>query len=354
MFYRRRSLKRFHISIISFILLALPASTTYEIHDFGFGSGGSSIIDSGNYSLNGITGEVSGSKNIGSTYNLGPGLEFTQQSNVSSAPTFTNAGNWYNKLNFIIDTGNNPSDTLFAIAISTDDFVTTNYIQADDTIGTSPVYQTYTNWGGASGENVIGLDPSTTYKIKTKAVQTKYTETEFSAAASATTDASTLSFDIDTSSSDTETAAPYSVDLGQLTVGSTTTATNRIWLDLDTNAESGGSIFIYDLNNGLTSALTGYTIAGYTGTLTSLTEGYGLRVSSFAASSGTMQVVSPFTSSILSIAAPSTTIQTILNSAGAPVSGGRVSIQVKAKPSGLAPAASDYTDTLTIVASGTF
>ena len=133
------------------LLFVLPASTTYELHDAGFGAGGVGVAESGTYGMTGITGEISGDKGIGATYNLGPGLQFARQSNVPAVPTFTNPSNHYNKLKFVLDAGGNPSDTLFAIAISTDDFVTTNFVQADGTIGASAVYQTYADWGSATG-----------------------------------------------------------------------------------------------------------------------------------------------------------------------------------------------------------
>lgn len=235
---------RTFLSFFSFMLFVLPASTQYEMHDYGFGSGGVGIASSSSYSVSGISGEVSANKLSGSTYELGPGLQFVRQSNTPAAPTFTNPASHYNKLKFVLDDGGNPIDTLFAIAISTDDFTTTNYIQSDNTVGTSAVYQTYSAWGGTSGAFVTGLSSSTTYKIKAKAVQTKYTESAWSAAASASTTSPSLSYDIDISSTDSETAAPYVVSFGTLSVGSVTTSSEKIWVDLDTNAlrsDEGGN-----------------------------------------------------------------------------------------------------------------
>ncbi len=219
------------------LFLAMPTSLNFEMRDFGFGAGGVGISDSGNYSLTGVAGEVSSGNLSGTSYDLGPGLLFTQQSNTPAAPTFTNPSNHYNKLKFVLDTGSNPSDTLFAIAISTDNFVTTNYVQADNTIGSSAVYQTYSTWGGASGAFVVGLTSNTTYKIKVKAIQTKYTESSFSAVATAATTTPSLSYDIDISTTDSETSSPYTLKFGTLNVGSVTTAAERIWIDLDSNAE---------------------------------------------------------------------------------------------------------------------
>jgi hypothetical protein len=338
-----------------FLLFALPSSTNYEMHDFGFGSGGSSVSDSTNYSVVGISGEVSGQKGVGTTYNLGEGLIFTQQSNVPAVPTFTNVSSNYNKLKFVIDNGSNPTDTLFAIAISTDDFTTTNYIQSDDTIGASAVYQTYTNWGGATGEYVTGLAVNTTYKIKVKAIQTKYTETEFSVAASATTSSPTLTYDLDIAPTDSESAPPYIVAFGSLGVGSVTTASDKVWVDLDTNAEGGAFVYVYSSGTGLTSTEGSYTITSATADLSSVDEGYGAQVASVTQSSGgPLVAVSPYNSSSQNVGILNTTSRNIFTSSGAPITAGRGSVYLKAKASITTPAASDYADTITMIASSTF
>lgn len=349
-------MRRSPLLALSFFLLALPSSTNYQMNDFGFGGGGSGISDSSNYSAIGIVGEQGTTdKNIGSTYNLGPGLLFTQQSNVSGAPTFTNPSSYYNKLRFTLDTGSNPTDTLYAIAISTDNFVTTNYIQADNTIGASPVYQTYSTWGGASGALVIGLTPNTTYKIKSRAVQTKYTETEFSAEASAATVGASLTYDIDVSPTDSSTSPPYTVSFGTLAVGSVTTATDRIWVSIDTNAESGAAVFVYDSAGGLTSANAGATITSATADLSAVGSGYGLQVASVTQTSGgPLAAISPYNGAAQNVGAISTTSQQIFSTTSLPITAGRGSVYLKAKAATTTPAASDYSDTITMVASGHF
>jgi len=302
-----------------------------------------------------ISGELSGEKSIGTLYNLGPGLQFTRQSNVPVAPTFSNPSDSYNMLAFVIDTGGNPSDTLFAIAISSDDFATTNFIQADDTIGATPVYQTYTDWGGVTGENVVGLSPTTTYKIKVKAVQTKYTETEYSLASSATTTGPTLSFDIDVAATDSETAAPYTLSFGSLSSGSVTTATDKVWVDLESNAAGGSFVYLYGAGTGLFSTSTNHTIASLTGNLAVQTEGYGIQASSVTQSSGgPLAAVSPYNGTSENVGIIDTTTRTILNSSTSPITAGRASFLLKAIASNLTPAASDYTETVTVVASATF
>lgn len=341
--------------LAGFFLFALPSSTNYQLHDMGLGSGGVGVGNSSSYSISGISGEVSGNELTSTAYDLGPGLTFARQSNVPGAPTFGNPDNYYNRLQFILENTSNPSDTLYVIAISSDDFATTSYIQSDGTVGATAVYQTYADWGGASGEFVTGLSSNTTYKIKVKAVQTKYTETEFSSTSTAATTNPSLSYDIDIASSDSESGPPYTIAVGQLSPGSVTTATNKIWVDLDTNSESGAFVYIYSSGTGLTSTNASYTLTSATANLASVDEGYGLRVESVTQSSGgPLAAVSPYNGASDNVGIVSTTSRNILTSSGNRISSGRSAILVKAKASGLTPASSDYTDTITLIASATF
>jgi len=69
------------------------------------------------------------------------------KANVPGAPTFTNPSNYYNKLKIVIKHSSNPTDAQYAIAVSNDNFVSnTKYVQSDTTLGTTPVWQTYTSW----------------------------------------------------------------------------------------------------------------------------------------------------------------------------------------------------------------
>ncbi len=161
--------KRFQKRIISVsfvFLLVLPASTNYKLKDFGFGAGGTGSSSAGSYKMSAISGELSGGKMSGGSVKLGPGLLFTNQANVPGAPTFSNPSNYYNKLQIILNSSGNPTDTKFAIAISVDSFATTQYVKSDNTVGATLVladYQTYATRGGASGFYVIGLVSGTTY-----------------------------------------------------------------------------------------------------------------------------------------------------------------------------------------------
>lgn len=342
--------KGMYCVLTAFFLLSVPSSSNYMLKSYELdGSGG--IGQSANYRVEADTAPLGGEQNS-STYSIDGGLIFTQQANVATA-TLTNGGDWYNKLLLTINPQNNPSDTVYAVAISTDNFTTTLYVQNDGTIGPSldgEDWQTYSGWGSSSGFPIIGLAPGTEYKVKIKSRQGDFTEGPYGPVASGTTGNSMLSFDIDISGSDTETSAPYTVALGTLNAGFVTTATDKIWIDLSTNAENGGFVYIYDAYAGLQSAVTSYTISSSTTDLASAQEGYGFQVDIVS----DLVAVSPYNGSSDNVGVVDTTIRTILNSGNAPVLNGRSSIAVKAKSSSQTPAANDYVDSVTIIATGSF
>ena len=235
-----------------FKVFAGPQSTTYELKEFGFGSGGTEGTNSTNYTLFGIGGEIDADKLDSTSYTTNNGLTFTLQANTPAVPTFTNPGTNYDRLKYVIDDGGNPTDAQFLLAISKDNFVTTSYVQADNTVGSSQVWQTYTTWGGASGAYVTGLSENTTYKLKVKARQGNFTESPFSAVASVATSVPSLTFGIDS-------AAVTFTNLGPS--NSYTDSTKTTVLTTSTNAYNGYIIYGRD-----TAALTSgsNTIANYT------------------------------------------------------------------------------------------
>lgn len=342
----------------AFFLLVLPASNNYEIHDFAFGSGGVGNADSTSYSLNAVSGETGSGPLESTTYRLGAGLAYERQANTPAAPTLSNPASYYNKLLVQLATGDNPTDAVYAIAISSDNWVTTRYVQSDNTVGSTlgiEDYQTYTNWGAATGELIVGLTPNTTYLIKVKAMHGKFTESDYSVEASAATSQVSLTYDIDIGSTDIESSSPYVIAFGSLTPGSVSTATNRIWFDLASNAENGAFVYVRGQNNGLRSATQAYTIPAVSADLTGQSEGFGIRVASTAQTSGgPLAAVSPFVGAGETVGALTTTSQTIIDSSSQPIVAGRASVLVKAKVSSTTPAAADYADVITAVASAGF
>lgn len=346
-----------HLTLGAIGLFAvLPSSSNYQLHNYNYGSGGGTS-SSTNYSLNGTTGQPSNVESTSTNFKSRPGNNNTQQAYVPVAPTFTNPSNFYNKLKFVINPGTNPSDTKFSIAISTDNFVTTNYVKNDNTVGTVRGildYQTYAAWGGASGQNVIGLLPATTYKIKVNAFQNKFTETEYGPAATAATVAPSITFDIDVSPIDTETAPPYATSFPSLLPAVVTNATDKIWIDIDTNANSGALVYVKSTNAGLKSNYTGVTIASATADLNVANTGFGVQGSTATQTSGgPLSISSPYNVATQNVGLLDTALRQVF-SAAAPITAGRGSFILKAKSAATTPSGADYQDILTIIAAGSF
>lgn len=345
------------LSGVLVLFAQLPSSSNYQLNNYDYGSGGAGGSSSTNYRLNATTGEVSNGQPGSTNYTVRAGNNNMQQADVPPAPTFTNPANYYNKLRFIINPTTNPSDTLFSIAISTDNFATTNYVQSDNTVGAVrgiEDYQSYAAWGSGSGQLVIGLSPSTTYEIKVNAFQGSFTETQYGPSASAATVAPSITFDIDVASTDTETSAPFTTVFASLLPSTVTSATNRIWIDIDTNAESGANIYVRSANAGLTSASKSFTIPSVTANLAVATTGYGAQGTSVAqGSGGPLSIVSPYNVAAQNVGILSTSLREIF-SASAPITSGRGSFTLMAKVTTETPASDDYLDTLTVIAAASF
>lgn len=337
---------------------AFPSSVDYRLYNYGFTSGGLNNASSADYSANAASGEISGQGAASTNYVQKSGLNETQQANVPTAPTFTNPANYYNKLHFVVATAGNPSDAKFAIAISSDNFATTNYIHSDNTFSSifNPAtdYQTYAGWGGASGQDVLGLQPNTTYKIKVRATTGTFTETQYGPTASAATVPASITFDIDVSASDTETSSPYTTSFGNLLPATVTTTPERIWIDLDTNANSGAKVYISSSSAGLYSVSASFTIDSATADLASVGTGYGAQGQSAAQSSGgPLALTSPFNGSAANVGIVTAVLREIFTST-APITAGRGSFSMKAKAANTTPSSSSYTDTLTLVSAAAF
>jgi hypothetical protein len=338
-------------------LFVFPASTNYRLDGYGFGSGGEENMASSNYAIDGITGEQVGDQLQGTNYDLGAGLIFTQQANVPQAPTFTNPSDFYNKLHIVLATGDNSADTKFAIAISDDNWTTTEYVQNDNTIGATlgiEDRQIFAAWGGGSGFDVIGLAPGTTYKVKVKAMQGRFTETGYGPEASAATVNPQLSFDIDVAATDTDTNPPFSVTFGSLVANTVTDSPEKIWVDFSTNGASGGRVYVSGSNGGLSSTRAAALITAATGDLSALASGYGAQgQSATEGSGGPFSIVAPYNGVASTVGIVDASIREVFSTT-APIVSGRASFLLKAKSSAVTPAAGDYADTLTVIASASF
>lgn len=352
-------IKLLSIGLSGFMVLFAqsPSSSNYQLNNYDYGSGGTGGSSSTNYQLNATTGEVSNVQSSSSNFNIRSGDSNEQQADVPPAPTFTNPANYYNKLHFIINPTTNPSDTKFSIAISTDNFITTNYVQSDNTVGTVKGiedYQTYSAWGGASGQLVTGLAPSTTYQIKVNAFQGNFTETEYGPSATASTVAPSITFDIDVAAADTETNPPFIASFGGLLPATVTAADSKVWVDIETNADSGVRVYISSTYSGLRSDAVNFTISSVTADLASASTGYGAQGSSTAQTSGgPLAISSPYNLTGQNVGALSSALRQVFSSP-APIVGGRGSVLLLAKAASSTPASNDYQDVLTLVAAASY
>jgi len=366
--YIKYSLRIFVLILTSYLLLltsipaalAGPKGGSYELIDYGFGSGGTANSNSGLYQLQGTVGELEMASSSSNGYLLWPGLTYTLQPNVPPAPAFINpGGNSYNLLNLTINQASNLSDTFYAIAVSTDGFINNvKYVQSDNTLGVSPVWQSYTSWwatgGAASGTNIIGLNMGTTYYVKVAAGRGTFTQGPYGPIASAATINPTFTFGLQTTN---RTVPPYTVGIGAVSAGQVTTSWQKIIATITTNAVRGGTVYINDSNAGLKSASSGnYTIASAQNDLGSggVTEGYGARGVSVSANTGTMEILSPYNLGNNNVGPINTSKNPIADSSSSPVNTGTVNFELKVKAGTSTPPAVDYADTITVVASGSF
>lgn len=332
------------MALPTMVIAAFSAGGTYQLNSYGIGPGGTTNSSSSTYHLQGNAGEQTNGSTSGGTYTANGGAIGAEQINVPGSPTLSNgSGQYYNKLQVTIDTSNDPSDTTYSVAVSTNGFVTTNYVQADDTLGASAVYQTYIAWGSGSGFFMIGLTPNTTYQVKVDAKQGLFTNTRYSAAASAATAQPTVTFSI----------SPNATTMPSL-LPSTVVTSSNLALTFATNATSGGGVYVSSQHSGLMSSQSGYTIAAYTGNLGSATEGFGVQAANPSQTSGgPLVTVSPFNGTGNTVGAALANPLQLLSTA-APIIGGTADTYLKAKASTITPSSPDYQEILTFVASANF
>lgn len=330
-----------------------PTSTNYTLRNFEIGSGGGTSSSS-TYKLNGTAGTQTGAPGSSATYSQKSGFAAAATSNVPAAPTFTNPSSYYDRLSLVINTSSNPSDTKYAVAISSDDFVTTRYVKSDNSTGTTLVagdYRTYTGWGSGSGVLVLGLTSNTTYKVKVKAFQGNFSESAYGPTASAATSQASVTFGVATTANG---IPPFSVSFASLATGTVFDANADASLSLATNALSGATIYVVDTQAGLRSTGASYTLPSATADLTAVAQGYGALVTATSQSSGgPFTVSSPFNGASNNVGALTTSLQPLASTAGV-VTGGSVTVRLKAKTDITVPQGTDYVDTLTFVAAATF
>lgn len=369
------------------LFAALPQTSTYKLQSYGFGSGGTANnTGTTTYSLNGISGELSGqpTKTGTASSNSGSGYIVDQQASVPQlASADDGGGQYYNKLHFVIDntqgnsTNTYPTDTTFLIsvslsnvlanpAVSTSEFATPLYLHPDGTLSSTystADYQTYAAFGSTSGSTIIGLTQNTNYYIHLKATSGKtgpqlaYAESGYGPITPQATAPATISFSLSIVG---PAAPPNTVVIPTLDSNTLPkTSSQTINTTLTTNGASGGDVYIKGLNGGLKSGSTGYKIAAASINLGTASEGFGAQNNSVSQTSGsTYNVVAPYNvSGCLAATCPVGIIDATnrsLYTASGPVTGGAGVLALLAKAASTDIAANDYQEVLTFTAAANF
>lgn len=346
-------------SIATSSIIFAQSSDNYVLQEYGFGNGGTDDSKSTNYGLQSLTGEQSGGQSSSSNFQVLPGLMFSEMANIPPAPNLMNESNNYNKLKLTLNTGNDPSDTQYAIAISSDNFSSDiQYIQDNQSINSSlgnEDWQYLSSWGGGAGFEILNLNPNTTYYVRVAARQGSYTQSPFGPIATASTVNPQMTFDIDVAPLDQESSAPYNLSLGTLSPTSVTTAPDKIWFDISSNAENGSTIYIYSNTAGLLSTSANYTINTSTANLAALDEGFGVRGDTTSQiSGGPLNRISPYNGSGDTVGIIDTSIRSIFDTSSSPINSARGSLLVKARANNATPSAQDYQTIIYLVSAGNF
>lgn len=385
------------VSLSSYVFAEDITSTNFKINGASIDSGGQPTTSgTGDYKLLNTIGDFSADPRTTSTNyraSIGqveiftanvPGISAFEtttdgSSSCISGPSYLNSYGMtrvcgptgcYDRARFEIDTKGNPSDTLYAIQISTDSFASD--IKYIDGITLKPIpssgvtiddYLTKTDWETPT-TNILGLESNTTYSVRAVALHGDFTESTPGPYLSATTALPTTSFDIDISTTagvNDETATPYDVTFSDgdkiIQAGPTQSSAELIWIDSQTNGLGGLAILVKGKYGGLNSISTPYLLESATADLDSVSEGFGIQnyyaSQLYQTGSGdgdlsAISILSPYSSSGNNVGIVDSVFAKIYESSG-PTHSGRMAIMLKARASGSTPEASDYQEILTIV-----
>jgi hypothetical protein len=274
-------------------------------------------------------------------------------------------GGCYDRARFEIDTNDNPTDTLYAIQISKDNFSSDiRYIDAStyqpETYISHNIndFRTKTQWENDTF-NILGLDQATQYYLRIIALHGDFTQTEEGPSQTAITAGTTSSFDIDiapTTGITAETDPPFTISFtgsNSLLAGAgTVTADHLIWMDAETNGAGGFAIVQKGDNGGLYSTTRSSQIDSVTGNLDSLTEGFGLQnfYTNYATGSGLGSITpqTDYNSSGANVGIVNTDWNKVYDANG-PIVAGRMALYVIARAGTDKLGATDYDETITFI-----
>jgi hypothetical protein len=270
----------------------------------------------------------------------------------------------YDRARFEIGSNDNPSDTLYAIQISEDNFASDiKYIDGStyepESYSSHNIndFRTKTQWETETF-NVLGLTEGTQYYLRIIALHGDFTQTEEGPESSATTAGTSSSFDIDiagTGGTSDETDPPFTItftgDNSLLAGAGTVTADNLIWMDAETNGSGGFAIVQRGENGGLYSTTHSVQIDSVTGDLDSLDEGFGLQnyyVDYSTSSTGDISTMTNYSGSIANVGIVDTDWNKVYDADG-PIIEGRMALYFLARAGTDKQGATDYDETITFV-----
>jgi hypothetical protein len=295
----------------------------------------------------------------------------------------------YDRAKIEINTQNNPDDVKYAIQIATNAAFTTGvqYISGANRFPKTSltlsdflykcewegtVYSSYCVSGNTTYTkyNILGLTPNTLYYLRVSALKgatsaASFTQSDWGASVTATTQNTSLSFDIDIApNTSTSTNPPYKLSTVNIIPESTFTSADYVVFKTTTNALNGIQVGIRTNANNLVNSVSGDTIASYTGDLDSTTSGFGLRNDSSTNSQtnsgnlGTITVSSSptdFTDSGATnrVGGPSTTLTNLFTSNSLPLFNGVSGYKLKVRAD-YSKAAGEYNQTLTVIPTGIY
>lgn len=393
----KKLLKNIPAYLVLISILAIPFqvfsveldSANYKI--VGANTDGGGIVESDNYTALLTTGTISNDpRNYSTSYMMYNDPQHAFVANVPEVACFETdtdgysncttgpaelttggmvaicgTGGCYNRARFEILENGNPTDTVYSIQVSRDNFTSDiSYVDGStyrlESISTHNIndFMTKSSWE-AETFNIQGLSASTTYYVRIVALHGTFTQSDPSPVGTATTAAGLLYFDIDIADefgTSAETSEPHTISFtGQdaLVGGSAAiTATNRIWLDAESNSEGGFAIVVRGANGGLHSSTTSQTITSATANLDTTSSGFGLQSDyiNFDTNSllGSITAVEPYTGNLNSVGGVTTTAAKIYEADG-PISNGRMSIKLIAKPGTDKTPANDYQEEVFIL-----
>lgn len=147
--------------------------------------------------------------------------------------------------------------------------------------------------------------------------------------------------------------------LGTLSTSSVTSSPTPRTATIDTNAKNGWGVWAKDATTGLVSSTASYTIGsttpGTNSTLVAGTQGYNTGITSTqGGGSGTITVAAPFVGTAAGQGGGLDTSLRLLASSNGTASAAVLTVENNVAISGVTAAASDYTDTITIIGAGLF